>query len=47
MDFNYYNQDVFATPSRKPSEHHCNADKKIRRAQTFNVDQSLCRNLFG
>ncbi len=35
MDYSYYSQDILSTPSRKPSEHHCNADKKIRPAQTF------------
>ena len=32
MDYTLYSGNVFATPSRKPSEHHCNADKKIRPA---------------
>jgi hypothetical protein len=47
MNFNFYNEEVFVTPSRKPSEHNCNADKKHRPPQTFQIDKSLCRNLFG
>ena len=42
-------QKKFSTPSRRPSEHHCNADRKqnptIRLEET--VLTSLSRNLFG
>ena len=45
---NYNNHTHYSTPSRKPSEHHCNADKKLYRPAPIS-DQSLaplCRVLF-
>lgn len=44
-----YKSDSYITPSRKPSQHHCNADKK---QHPFTVlDEAdlapICRNLFG
>jgi len=43
----YENNEFYATPSRKPTEHHCNADRKIRPIIQVNIEPSLCRNLFG
>jgi hypothetical protein len=44
-----YNSQTYFTPSRKPTQHHCNADRK--QAPFVNLDQEtlapLCRNLFG
>ena len=43
-----YQHQHYNTPSRKPSEHHCNADRKLR--QNTQLDQQslapLCRILF-
>ncbi len=49
MNLSYFtsNQNLFATLSRKSSKHNFNADRKSRPNQTFNIDRSLCRNLFG
>lgn len=43
----YEHNEFYATPSRKPTEHHCNADRKIRPPIRVNIEPSLCRNLFG
>ena len=46
---NHYDSDDYITPSRKPAQHHCNADKKQR--PFVRIDDTslapLCRNLFG
>lgn len=38
----------FITPSRKPTQHHCNADKKPRPACRLDaaVLAPICRNIF-
>lgn len=45
----YCSPDVYITPSRKPTQHHCNADKK--HTPFLQVDPAalapLCRNLFA
>ena len=44
-----YHSELFLTPSRKPTQHHCNADRK--HAPFKALDEAalapLCKNLFG
>ena len=43
-----YSSEVYITPSRKPTEHHCNADKKEQSFVSLSEQDlaPLCRNLF-
>lgn len=47
--YDRFDSDIFITPSRKPTQHHCNADRKhnFHTAIEQNNLGPICRKLFA